>query len=196
MKTSSLLKVLAAGLLLSSAAHLGAADTTPLRLVVIDYTRLTAGFTQMVDFGKHIDGEVQKVRDAVSIKGVTREALVKQANDIIASKTKDMTDEEVRKKIQPMVTAIEATDKEIKDLQTAPEINKEVTETTATLRAKIRTAVEAEVAQRGVDLVLDVASVNGAGLAIAIPAKGGRLPDITDAVLTRLNAATPAAPAK
>lgn len=174
------------------------ADSGAPRTVLVDHARVLSGYTHLVDFNRRIETEVQKVREAIGLKVVAREAMVRQANEMVANKPKDISDEDFSKRLQPLASAIENTEKEIRELQAAPDLNREAEEGAANFRAAVRAAVEAEVALKEADLALDMSAVNGAGLAVIIPAKANKLVDITGGVLARLNNGkdvTPVAPA-
>lgn len=200
MKHGIIIRTLTAALLLGiAAARLGAVEAPAPKVVLVDYSKVMAGYAQLTDFNKRIEGQVQQVKNAITLKATAREAMVKQANEIAAGRTKETSDDEFRAKIQPLVAAVEATEKEIRDLQAAPELNKEIADATNAFRVNIREAVEAETDAVGADVAIDLASVNADGLAIVVPAKASKLADISDSVLARLNAkpaeAKPAEPA-
>ena len=183
----ALRRILTLGLLALAALRM-AASAPECTIVAIDYAKIMGGYTALVDFNKRVEGEVAKAREAISVKVTARDAIVKQVNELSANRPKEQPEAEFRSQLHPLVTAVEATEREIRDIQAAPALNKEVMEATGVFRAKIREAVEAELAERGADLAVDLSSVNGAGLPLAVSAKGSRLTDISDGVLARLNA--------
>lgn len=180
--------IIGAGILVGAIQSFAADAASAARLVTIDYNQVLGGYSNLVDFNKRIEVEVQKVREAINLKSFAREALVKQANEIAAEKVDDETAaSEQAKKLEPLVAAIQATEREIRDLQASPEIMREINETTGVFRDKIREAVDAELVKHGADLALDISTVNAIGLFVSQRSSGAKVNDITAAVIARLN---------
>lgn len=189
MKDIIIRTLVAIGLLAFASAHLTAAEqpVSSLKIVSIDYAKVLGAYGDLAEFTKQVESDVAKLREAIALKSTAREALVKQANELAAKRPKEQSDDEFRAQVQPLISAIESVEKEMRELQASPELNKKVADTSEAFRVKIREAVESEVAARGADIVLDLSSVNAAGLPVAVSAKSSRLVDISDAVLARLN---------
>jgi len=207
--TRLLLTVCLAALGLSTSASLVAADPAPApqlpvaaaakpastpKIVVVNYEKILAGYTDQLALSKDVQAHVDKVRAALAVKGEARAALIRQANELQNTKvTKDDEVADLKKKIDQTVAAIQMTERELNELNSSA-LPKELQDRASAMRARINQVVQAVAAEVKADLAVDVSTQNAIGLPVLVASASSAVPDVTDVVIARLNVPAAVAP--
>ena len=159
------------------------------QLVTVNYETLYAKWTASVAFSDQTKTSLDAINAKLTVKVGTRDAMVKQSNELANTKPKDEAEaKQINAQLAALQADFQALQKEIQTLQESPELRKQITDRQTELRAQLRAAVGKQASEVNAGFVFDASALNAYGLPVVIPATG--VPDITDAVLKALNDAS------
>ena len=166
-------------------------------VVVVNYETVYAKWTVAVAFSDQTKTALDAINTKLTVKTGTRDAMVKQANELANTKPKDEAEaKQVNAQLAALQTDFQALQKEIQTLQDSPELRKQVNDRQTELRTQLRSEVARQAAAVNATLVLDASALNAYGLPVVLA--GASAKDITEAVIKTLNSAgdTPTVPSK
>jgi Skp family chaperone for outer membrane proteins len=166
-------------------------------VVVVNYETVYAKWTVAVAFSDQTKTALDAINTKLTVKTGTRDAMVKQANELANTKPKDEAEaKQVNAQLAALQTDFQALQKEIQTLQDSPELRKQVNDRQTELRTQLRSEVARQAAAVNATIVLDASALNAYGLPVVLA--GASAKDITEAVIKTLNSAgdTPTVPSK
>lgn len=165
---------------------------------VVNYETIYTKWTKAVAVNAQLKVQLDDVNTKLQVKLDSRDALVRQANEYLNTKSNSEAELKVMQtKVETVKVAIDAATKEINALQASPELRKQIADQQADLRARVATAVKQEAEAAKVELVLDSTTQNGFGLPLVSVI--GKPVELTEKVIQRLETsvtATPVSPSK
>jgi Skp family chaperone for outer membrane proteins len=166
-------------------------------VVVVNYETVYAKWTVAVAFSDQTKTALDAINTKLTVKTGTRDAMVKQANELANTKPKDEAEaKQVNAQLAALQTDFQALQKEIQTLQDSPELRKQVNDRQTELRTQLRSEVARQAAAVNATIVLDASALNAYGLPVVLASASAK--DITEAVIKTLNSAgdSPTVPSK
>ena len=164
-------------------------NSGPAQFVTVNYDTIYAKWSTSIAFSDQTKASLDAINAKLTVKVGTRDAMVKQSNELANTKPKDEAEaKQVNAQLAALQADFQTLQKEIQTLQESPELRKQITDRQTELRTQLRAAVGKQAAEVNAGFVLDASVTNTYGLPVVIPATG--VPDITDAVLKALNNAS------
>jgi len=181
-----------------------AAESEPLRAsitaavesktVTINYDTVFSKWSAAVAFSEQTRASVEAVNAKLTIKTNTRDAILKQAQEIAAKKPKDEGEaKQLQVRFDAAKVELDAANKEVQALQDSQDLRKQTQDKQVELRKQAQAVIAKQAEAMKADLVLDASALNAYGAPVVAPVSGVR--DITDAVIAALNTPPPAPPA-
>ena len=164
-----------------------------LKIATVNYETVFSKWSVAVAFSEQTKASLDAVNAKLSVKVGTRDAILKQAQDIAATKPNNEAEaKQLQARLDVAKADLDAANKEVQALQESPELRKQISDKQVELRKQVQAEVAKQAAAVKADITLDSSALNAFGAPVVTT---GPL-DITDAVVSALNPPAPAADAK